>query len=101
MMEHLQGMNRFSSTSSSFPRSAWERKSATLCVAVCTAASLAAITGCTKSPSAPIETKKLPVVTVVRPERTSLYWTIRQPGSIEAVEEAPILPKIAGYVEER
>ncbi len=100
MMEHLQGMNRFSSTSSSFPRSAWERKSATLCVAVCTAASLAAITGCTKSPSAPIETKKLPVVTVVRPERTSLYWTIRQPGSIEAFEEAPILPKIAGYVEE-
>ncbi|HTU91023.1 MAG TPA: efflux RND transporter periplasmic adaptor subunit [Gemmataceae bacterium] len=40
------------------------------------------------------------MVAVVRPERTSLYWTIRQPGSIEAFEEAPILPKISGYVEE-
>ena len=41
-----------------------------------------------------------PAVAVVCPERTSLYWTIRQPGSIESFEEAPILPKIAGYVEE-
>lgn len=61
---------------------------------------LAGIGGCAKPSPAPVETKKMPVVAVIRPERGSLYWTIHQPGSIEAFEEAPILPKIAGYVEE-
>jgi HlyD family secretion protein len=61
---------------------------------------LAGIAGCGKPSPASVETKKIPTVAVVQPARTSLYWTIRQPGSIEAFEEAPILPKIAGYVEE-
>lgn len=56
--------------------------------------------GCAKPSSEPAQAKKIPTVSVVHPEHTSLYWTIRQPGSIEAFEEAPILPKIAGYVEE-
>ena len=30
--------------------------------------------------------------------RTSLHWTVEQPGNIEPYEETPILPKIDGYV---
>jgi RND family efflux transporter MFP subunit len=61
---------------------------------------LAGVAGCGKPSSPTAEMKKVPEAVVVRPSRTTLYWTIRQPGSIEAFEEAPILPKIAGYVEE-
>ncbi|HZV07977.1 MAG TPA: biotin/lipoyl-binding protein, partial [Gemmataceae bacterium] len=78
-----------------FPRSAWERGFTLL---LC--ASIMIAMGCAKPSSEPAQAKKIPTVSVVHPEHTSLYWTIRQPGSIEAFEEAPILPKIAGYVEE-
>jgi RND family efflux transporter MFP subunit len=98
MMWHPESTKR--SLTSSFPRSAWEHRLATLRIVFCFAALLAGVAGCTKSSPLPVKTKKIPEVAVVHPSRTSLYWTIRQPGSIEAFEEAPIFPKIAGYVEE-
>lgn len=59
---------------------------------------LAGIAGC-KKPSAPsLETKTTPEVTVIYPTRGLLQWTVGQPGSIEAFEETPIVPKISGYV---
>lgn len=100
MKKHPANTIRKSPTASSFPCSTWERRSATFRVAVCISALSAGIVGCAKSPPPSVETIGPPIVAVVCPERTSLYWTVRQPGSIEAFEEAPILPKIAGYVEE-
>src|SRR6516225_165179 len=35
---------------------------------------------------------------VVKPERTTLRRTVRQPGQIQAYEQTPIYPKIPGYV---
>ncbi len=55
--------------------------------------------GCGKTVAEPEATSDVRTVAVVSPTWTSLYWTIQQPASIEAFEETPILPKIAGYVE--
>src|SRR5437588_7534340 len=66
---------------------------------------LAVAPGCNPSskgsptPSAePAAGQEIPTVTVVKPERTTLRRTIRQPGSIQAFEQTPIFAKIAGYV---
>jgi RND family efflux transporter MFP subunit len=59
---------------------------------------LALAAGCDQAAPASSETRQVPEVAVVSPVRTSLYWTIQQPGSIEAFEETPLAPKIAGYV---
>jgi multidrug efflux pump subunit AcrA (membrane-fusion protein) len=37
-------------------------------------------------------------VAVVKPERTTLHRSVRQPGQIQAFEQTPIFSKIAGYV---
>ena len=36
---------------------------------------------------------------MVSPARASLRWTVQQPADIEAFEQTPIVPKIAGYVQ--
>jgi HlyD family secretion protein len=59
---------------------------------------LAGVAGC-KKPSPPsVAAEKVPKVAVVSPARTSLHWTVEQPGDIATYEETPIVPKIAGYV---
>jgi HlyD family secretion protein len=47
------------------------------------------------SPTAPIDR-----VTAGKPVRKTLKLTTTQPGRIEAFEEAPIVPKLAGYVQQ-
>jgi RND family efflux transporter MFP subunit len=37
-------------------------------------------------------------VKVIKPERTTLHVSVRQPGTIRAFEETPIFSKLAGYV---
>lgn len=54
--------------------------------------------GCHKDSRTPAESKPVPEVALVSPQRTSLHWTVQQPGWIEAYEETSIIPKIAGYV---
>jgi HlyD family secretion protein len=67
------------------------------CLAAC-AVLLAGVAGC-KKPSPPsVAAEKVPEVVVVSPARTSLHWTVEQPGDIATYEETPIVPKIAGYV---
>src|SRR5437867_10009112 len=39
-----------------------------------------------------------PSVTVVKPERTTLRRTVRQPGAVQAFERTPMYARIAGYV---
>lgn len=64
----------------------------------------AASTGCQRhraeapTAAAPAE-QAIPTVTVVNPERKTVRRTISQPGYIQAFEQAPILSKIAGYVQ--
>jgi RND family efflux transporter MFP subunit len=38
-------------------------------------------------------------VALVKPERTSVRLTVRQPGNIQAYEQTPVFAKIAGYVQ--
>jgi len=57
------------------------------------------LVGCKKTSSPPVEAPPLPAVSVVYPAYAPLEWTVCQPGSIEAFEETPIVPKIAGYVQ--
>lgn len=38
-------------------------------------------------------------VAIVKPERTTLRRTVRQPGSIQGFEHTPVFSKLAGYVE--
>jgi HlyD family secretion protein len=57
------------------------------------------VAGCHPAIDPPAEKIEPPEVTCIQPERTSLRWTVRQPGYIEAFEETPIFPKIMGYVE--
>jgi HlyD family secretion protein len=64
-----------------------------------TAAVISLVAGCKKSSPPSVEENKILQVTVVRPAYDTLEWTVRQPGSIEAFEETPIVPKIAGYVQ--
>jgi HlyD family secretion protein len=63
------------------------------------AAVLIGAVGCKKSSPLSEETKPIRQVTVVHPAYATLEWTVRQPGSIEAFEETPIVPKVAGYVQ--
>lgn len=37
-------------------------------------------------------------ITTVRPQRTTIARTVRQPGQIEAFQEAPLYAKVPGYV---
>ncbi len=60
---------------------------------------LALVSGCGQGSSDAPEPTRVPEVAVVSPVRTSLCWTIHQPASIEAFEETPIFPKIAGFVQ--
>ena len=60
---------------------------------------LLGVAGCEKPSPRPSETKHVPEVAVVHPAQTSLRWSVRQPGYVEAFEETAIVPKIAGYVE--
>ncbi|HUY35675.1 MAG TPA: efflux RND transporter periplasmic adaptor subunit [Pirellulales bacterium] len=59
---------------------------------------LAGFAGCEKPSPTSLEAKKATEITVVCPQHSSLQWTVRQPAYIEAFEETPIVPKIAGYV---
>jgi HlyD family secretion protein len=67
------------------------------CLAAC-AVLLSGVAGCAKPSPPSVEAEKVPEVAVVSPARTSLHWTVEQPGDIETYEETPIVPKIAGYV---
>jgi HlyD family secretion protein len=60
---------------------------------------LAGITGCRHKAAPKDEPKPVPEVAIARPERASIRWMVRQPGTIEAFEATPIVPRIAGYVE--
>ena len=51
------------------------------------------------SPAAP-STAAIDRVTAGKPVRKTLKLTTTQPGRIEAFEEAPIVPKLAGYVQQ-
>lgn len=55
--------------------------------------------GCHEAAAPPARKTTPPHVNCVRPKRGSVRWTVRQPGRIEAFEETPVFPKIAGYVE--
>jgi RND family efflux transporter MFP subunit len=56
-------------------------------------------TGCTSKPAASGPGESAPAgVTVQKPERKTIHWTIEQPGSILAYEQAPIVAKLPGYV---
>ena len=67
------------------------------CLPAC-AVLLAGTAGCEKPAPPSVEAEKVSEVAVVSPARTSLHWTVEQPGNIETYEETPIVPKIAGYV---
>jgi RND family efflux transporter MFP subunit len=57
------------------------------------------LAGCNKTgKETPAQTKPL-VVNVVKPLLASIHREVRQPGYIEAWEQAAIFPKIPGYVE--
>src|SRR5262249_47953384 len=63
---------------------------------------LAATSGCSKpppeSPTAAAEAQT-PAVTVVKPQRRTVRYPIRQPGyTIEAFQQTPVYAKVAGYV---
>jgi multidrug efflux pump subunit AcrA (membrane-fusion protein) len=45
------------------------------------------------------EEQPTPSVTLVKPERTTLLRTVRQPGSIQAFEQTLVFSKLAGYVQ--
>lgn len=81
------------------PISLARRRALALLIAAAPALGLAGVAGCRKEAATPTGAGEVPKVTVVRPQRGCLRWTVRQPGSIEAYEEAPIIPKIAGYIE--
>jgi HlyD family secretion protein len=59
---------------------------------------LLSLVGCKKTAPSSVPASKIPEVTIVYPAYVPLGWTVRQPGSIEAFEETPIVPKVAGYV---
>jgi HlyD family secretion protein len=73
--------------------------------AVCTAGLLLATSGCnrrTTEAASPTVQSSAAVDRVVagQPARKSLKLTTTQPGRIEAFEEAPLYPKLAGYVQD-
>jgi HlyD family secretion protein len=67
---------------------------------------VACYAGCKKSTEAPAASAAndkgafATIVTVAKPQRKTLVATTTQPARIEAFEETPLVPKIAGYVEE-
>ncbi len=55
--------------------------------------------GCSNKPGISPKGESAPVgVTVQKPERKTIRWTVEQPGSILAYEQAPIVAKLPGYV---
>jgi HlyD family secretion protein len=73
--------------------------------AACVAGLLMAHSGCsrrtTDSPSPPSQSSTaIDRVTVGKPMRKSLKLSTMQPGRIEAFEEAPLYPKLAGFVQD-
>ena len=60
---------------------------------------LTGIEGCRKPGASAPKAKEVPEVAVVRPSHAPLHWTVHQPGTLEAFEETPIVPKIPGYVQ--
>jgi HlyD family secretion protein len=60
---------------------------------------LLGLMGCGKPARPGLEPKPVPEVSLIRPARGAVRWTVQQPGSIEAFEETAIVPKIPGYVE--
>lgn len=62
---------------------------------------LSAVLGCAKAGSptgADSEETAAIRLAVVRPERKTITRTVRQPGQIEAFQEAPLYAKVPGYV---
>src|SRR5690242_3325439 len=59
-------------------------------------------TGCKRPNAEPQEedSSAVPVVKVTSPKRLTFHRLIEQPAVVEAFEETPIHPMIAGYVEE-
>lgn len=75
-----------------------------LTLTVCTTALLSAQNGCSRGPNEPEmsvagATSVIERVTAGKPVRKTLELTTTQPGRIEAFEEAPLYPKLAGYVQ--
>ncbi len=64
-------------------------------------ASACALAGCAENAS-PLGTGKQeaspPRMSTVQPRRTSIARTVRQPGQIEAFQQAPLYAKVPGYV---
>lgn len=61
----------------------------------------AALLGCQADPpatEAEKETVSVPRLTTVRPQRKTIARTVRQPGQIEAFQQAPLYAKVPGYV---
>jgi RND family efflux transporter MFP subunit len=77
-----------------------------LWIAALTAGTILAVTGgcgqSSKPPDSGLTTssgeKPNLSVAVVKPERTTLRRTVRQPGSIQAFEQTPVFSKLSGYV---
>jgi multidrug efflux pump subunit AcrA (membrane-fusion protein) len=71
-------------------------------VAATSAVLLAAMTGCGKPPAEsapPVAAPQTPAVAVVKPQRGTVQYTIKQPGyNIEAFQQTPVYAKVAGYV---
>jgi multidrug resistance efflux pump len=63
---------------------------------------LVATTGCSKPPAespTAAAAPETPAVTVVKPQRRTVRYTIRQPSyNIEAFQQTPVYAKVAGYV---
>ena len=63
--------------------------------------------GCSQSSGEPANKATVPAaeppslaVAVVKPQRTTLRLSVRQPGTVQAFEQTPIFAKISGYVQE-
>ena len=63
--------------------------------------------GCNQSSGEPVNKTAAPAaeppslaVSVVKPQRTTLRLSVRQPGTVQAFEQTPIFAKISGYVQE-
>ena len=74
-----------------------------MCKPFCILSGLAAILvsiaiGCSPTDVAAPAKAAAPRVTVVRPQRKTLRYTIEEPGQIEGFEEAPLYAKLAAYV---
>lgn len=75
-----------------------------LATALCVVGLLSSMAGCERQASvaSPATSGSLAIdrVTAGKPARKSLKLLTIQPGRVEAFEEAPLYPKVAGYVEE-